>query len=322
MKAKLLILFTACFSLAADAPVQAQPGKVYRIGYLSPRNGPEQREEVFSKSLRDLGYIVGQNVVIEWRFAKEKPQRLAALAHELVQSKVDVIVTFTTPAIKAAKEATTRIPIVMANVGDPIAVGFVTSLARPGGNITGLTNLSPSLGGKRLELLKEIVPKLTRVALFWHPEAHAPALKELENDARGLGIATTPVAVRNSGDFESAFTAAAKIGADGLITLPNSMLVDFRKQLTELALTKRLPAIYPNREIAMAGGLMAYGPDINDNYRRAAMMVDKILKGTKPADLPVQQPTKFEFVINLKTAQQIGLIIPPNVLARADQVVR
>jgi putative ABC transport system substrate-binding protein len=309
--------------LTSTAFVQAQqPGKIYRVGYLSPRNGAEQREGIFAKGLRDLGYSEGQNIAIEWRFAEEKPERLPALANELVNLKTDVIVTFTTPAIKAAKEATTAIPIVMANVGDPIAAGFVTSLARPGGNITGLTNLSPALGGKRLELLKEVVPKLSRVAAFWHPDAHAPALKELENDARALRIELRPVTVRSSGDFESAFAAAAKARTEGLITLPTSLLVDFRRQLAELAMKRRLPAIYPNREIAMAGGLMAYGPDVNDNYRRAAILVDKILKGTKPADLPVEQPIKFELVINLKTAKQIGLTIPPNVLARADRVIR
>jgi putative ABC transport system substrate-binding protein len=301
---------------------QKSPGRVYRVGYLSPRNGPEQREEIFTKRLRDLGYSEGQNIVVEWRFAQETPERLPALANELVQLNVDVIVTFTTPAIKAAKEATKTIPIVMANVGDPIPAGFVASLARPGGNITGLTNLSPTLGGKRLELLKETVPKISRVAVFWHPDAHAPALKELEKDARGLRIELRPVTVRSSSDFDGAFAAAAKGRAEGLITLPTSLLVDFRKQLTDLAIKRRMPAIYPNREIAMAGGLMAYGPDVNDNYRRAAILVDKILKGTKPADLPVEQPTKFEFVINLKTAKQIGLTIPPNVLARADRVIR
>jgi putative ABC transport system substrate-binding protein len=320
---KVTVGFAFCAVLVAlYASVQAQPVKLYRIGYLSPRNGPEQREEIFSKHLRDLGYVEGQNIAFEWRFAQEKPERLPALARELVQSKVDVIVTYTTPAIKATKDATKTIPIVMANVGDPIAAGFVSSLAQPGGNVTGLTNLSPSLGGKRLELLKEMVPKLTRVALFWNPEAHAPALKELENDAQGLGVVTIPLAVRSSADFGTAFTAAAQARAEGLITLPSSMLVDFRKQLANLALERRLPAVFPNREIALAGGLMAYGPDINDNYRRAALLVDKILKGAKPADLPVEQPTKFELVINLKTAKQIGLRIPANVLARADRVIR
>ena len=319
-----LLISSLCAVLVALSSFAAaqEPRKIFRVGYLSPRTGPEQREEIFGTNLRDLGSIEGRNVIVEWRFAQEKPERLTALAHELVQLHVDVIVTFTTPAIKAAKEATKTIPIVMANVGDPVAAGFVVSLARPGGNITGLTNLSPSLGGKRLELLKEIVPKLTRVAVFWHPEAHVPSLKELENDARGLGVATTPIAVRNSSDFESAFVRASKARADGLITLPNSMLVDFRKQLTELALKRRLPAIFPNREIALAGGLMAYGPDINDNYKRAALMVDKILKGAKPADLPIERPTKFEMVINLKTAKQIGITIPPSVLARADRVIR
>jgi putative ABC transport system substrate-binding protein len=311
------VLFALCITAEAQ-----QPTRIYRVGYLSPRNGPEGREETFLKGLRGLGYVEGQNIVIEWRFAEEKPERLPGLAAELVRLNVDVLVTFTTPAVKATKQATKSIPIVMANVGDPIAAGFVASLARPGGNITGLTNLSSALGGKRLELLKEVIPKLSRVAVFWHPDAHAPSLRELENDARGLRVELSPAIVRSSADFESAFQAAAKARAEGLITLPNSLLVDFRKQITELAVKNRLPAIYPNREIVLAGGLMAYGPDINDNYRRAAILVDKILKGTKPADLPVEQPKKFEFVINLKTAKQIGVTIPPNVLARADRVIR
>ena len=319
----LVVLTLSSILVAFSVSVQAQqPAKVHRVGYLSPRNGPEQREESFAKGLRDLGYTAGQNIVIDWRFAQEKSERLPVLAAELVHSNVDVIVTFTTPASMAAKEATKTIPIVMANVGDPIAAGFVASLARPGGNITGLTNLSPALGGKRLELLKEIVPKLYRVAVFRHPDAHAPALRELDNDARGLRLELKPVTVRSSSDFDGAFAAAAKARADGLITLPTSLLVDFRKQLTDLSVKRRLPAIYPNREIAIAGGLMAYGPDVNDNFRRAAILVDKILKGAKPADLPVEQPTKFELVINLKTAKQIGLTIPPNVLAKADRVIR
>ena len=309
-------------SLLAHAAEAQQPKKVYRIGYLSARLRVGPREEAFLKGLRELGYVEGQNILIEWRFAKERPERLSALATELANLNVDVIVTYTTPAIQAAKQATKTIPIIMANVGDPVAAGFVASFARPGGNITGLTNLSPELGGKRLELLKEVSPKLSRAAVFWNPDAHAPALKQLENAARSLRVQLWPIDVRGPNDLDGAFEAAHKARADALITLPTSLLVDFRKQITELAMKRRLPAIYPNREIADAGGLMAYGPDILDNYRRAAVFVDKILKGAKPADLPVEQPMKFELVINLKTAKQIGLTIPPNVLARADKVIR
>jgi putative ABC transport system substrate-binding protein len=272
--------------------------------------------------LRELGYVEGQNIVIEWRFAEEKPERLGALAAELAKLNVEVIVTYTTPAIKAAMHATKSIPIVMANVGDPVAAGFVASLARPGGNVTGLTNLSPALGGKRLEILKEVLPKLYRVAVFWNPDAHTPALRELESNARSVGVEIRPVDVRVINDIDIAFETASKIRADGLLTLPNSLLVDQRVKVVSHALKRRLPAIYPNREIAEAGGLMAYGPEINENYRRAAVYVDKILKGTKPADLPVEQPRKFELVINLKTAKQIGVTIPSNVLARADKVIR
>ena len=313
----------AIILLATIFPAEAQQlNKPRRIGVLSPRLGIEQRDETFRKGLRELGYIEGQNLVIEWRFAEEKPERLPTLAAELVALKVEVIVTYTTPAIRAAKQSTTTIPIVMANVGDPIAAGFVESLARPGGNITGLSNLSPALGGKRLEILKEVSPKIARVAIFWNPEAHAPALKELESVAPALRVQLRSVTLRTIDDIESAFETAVKGQSEGLITLPNSLLVDQRAKITSLALKKKLPAIFPNREIADAGGLMAYGPDINENHRRAAVYVDKLLKGTKPQDLPVEQPMKFEFVINLKTAKQIGLTIPPNVLVRADRVIR
>jgi putative tryptophan/tyrosine transport system substrate-binding protein len=322
MNRNLLWVLTV-FLLSSVQPAEAQPAKrVYRIAVLSPRVGIEARDEIFREGLRELGYVEGQNIVIAWRFAEEKPERLGELAAELAKLNVEVIVTYTTPAIKAAMHATKTIPIVMANVGDPIARGFVVSLARPGGNVTGLTNLSSALGGKRLEILKEVLPKLSRVAVFWNPDAHTPALKELESDAGSLGVEIRPVDVRVIQDIDMAFETASKVKADGLLTLPNSLLVDQRVKVVSHALKKRLPAIYPNREIADAGGLMAYGPDINENYRRAAVYVDKILKGTKPADLPVEQPRKFELVINLKTAKQIGLTIPANVLARADKVIK
>jgi putative ABC transport system substrate-binding protein len=310
------ILFALCVS------VEAQPSKMYRIGWLSPRLGITAREETFRRGLRELGYIEGQNIIIEWRFAKEKPERLATLATELANLNVDVIVTYTTPAIKAASQATKTIPIIMANVGDPVAMGFVASLARPGGNITGLSNLSPTLGTKRLELLKEVLPKLSRAAVFWNPDARIPALKEIEKVAPSLRVEMRPIEVRLVEDIANAFEAASKARVDGVITLPNSLLLDQRKQVVSLAVKKRLPAIFPNWEIADAGGLMAYGPNVNNNFLRAAAYVDKVLKGTKPADLPIEQPMKFEFVVNLKTAKQIGVTIPPNVLVRADRVIR
>jgi putative ABC transport system substrate-binding protein len=300
----------------------AQAKKVFRVGVLSPRLRIEIRDETFRKGLYDLGYIEGQNIIIEWRFAEEKPERLAELAAELTSLNVDVIVTYTTPAIKAAMQATKTIPIVMANVGDPVAAGFVASLAQPGGNVTGLSNLSPDLGTKRLEILKEVFPKLSRVAVLWNPDAHGPAIKELEYVAPFLRVELRPAAVRVLKDIDTAFETVSKAQANGLITLPNSMLVDQRAQVVSLASKKRLPAIYPDRETAEAGGLMAYGPNTNDNFRRAAVYVDKILKGTKPADLPVEQPMKFEFIANLKAAKQIGVTIPPNVLVRADRVIR
>ena len=316
-----LALYAMHFSLSLSAEAQ-QANKPRRIGVLSPRLGIEPRDDTFRKGLRELGYIEGKNLVIEWRFAEEKPERLPALASELVDLNVEVIVTYTTPAIRAAKQATKTIPILMANVGDPIAAGFVESLARPGGNITGLSNLSPALGGKRFEILKEVSPKTSRVAVFWNPDAHSPALKELEGVAPAMRVQLRPLTVRTINDIESAFEEATKTKTEGLITLPNSLLVDQRAKIVSLASKRSFPAIFPNREIAEAGGLMAYGPDINENHRRAAVYVDKILKGIKPQDLPVEQPMKFEFVINLKTAKQIGLTIPPNVLARADGVIR
>jgi putative ABC transport system substrate-binding protein len=323
MKRQITVVALCAMLLALNFPVEAQQGsKPHRIGVLSPRMGIEPRDETFRKGLRELGYIEGQNLIIEWRFAEEKPERLAALANELVQLKVDVIVTYTTPAIRAAKQATKSIPILMANVGDPIAAGFVESLARPGGNITGLTNLSPALNGKRLEILKEVSPKVSRVVVFWNPDAHMSALKELESVVPALRVQLRPVQVRTIHDIESAFETAANARAEGLITLPNSLLVDQRAKIAALAIQKRFQAIFPNREIAEAGGLMSYGFDVNENFRRAAVYTDKLLKGVKPQDLPVEQPMKFEFVINLKIAKQIGLTIPPEVLARATKLIK
>jgi len=298
--------------------------RIPRIGILGARSAAQSADRISAirQGLSELGYIEGKNITFEYKWAEGKVERLPDLAAELVNLNVDVIVTYTTPAIKAVTQATKTIPIVMAAVGDPVAAGFVASLARPGGNVTGLSNRSPELGGKRLEILKEVFPKLSRVAVIWNPDAHTFALKELERVAPSLRVELRPADVRAIKDIASAFETASKVRANGLITLPNSLLVDQRAEIVSLALKKHLPAIYPSREIADAAGLMAYGPDINANYRRAAVYVDKILKGTKPADLPVEQPMKFEFIVNLKAAKQIGLTIPPNVLVRADRVIR
>jgi ABC-type uncharacterized transport system substrate-binding protein len=242
-----------------------------------------------------------------------------------VRLKVDVIVTASTPAIRAVEQATKTIPIVMANVGDPVAQGFVASLARPGGNITGFTNLSPDVSTKRLELLKETSPKIVRVAIIWNARQHGPAMKQLENAAPSLRLQLQPVEVQVPDQLATAIEVMTRERAEGLLTLPNPLLRQHergRREIIEFTLRQRIPSMHEAGEYVLSGGLMAYGPDERNNYRRAASHVDKILKGANPADLPVEQPTKFEFVVNLRTAKQIGLTIPPNVLARADRVIR
>jgi putative ABC transport system substrate-binding protein len=303
-----------------------QPKKIPRIGFLNalfPTTNPA-RIEAFRQGLRDVGYVEGKNIIIDYRYAERKVDRLPALAAELVHLKVDVIVTSASQETRAAKEATNTIPIVMINEGDPVATGFVASLARPGGNITGLSTLSPELSGKRLELLKEILPKLSRVAVLGSSTSpdNTDTLRELETAAQELKIKLQYLDVLNPNDIETAFRAAGKEGADAVIVLSNSMLTSQRRQIIDLAVKSRLPASYARPEFVESGGLMTYGVSLIDNSRRAASYVDKILNGANPADLPVEQPTKFELVINLKTAKQIGLIIPPNVLARADRVIR
>jgi putative ABC transport system substrate-binding protein len=275
--------------------------------------------------LRELGYVEGKNIILEYRYAEGKFERLPDLAAELVRLKVDVIVTASTPAIRAAQHATNTIPIVMANVGDPIAQGFVASLARPGGNITGFTNLSPDLSTKRLELLKEVSPKIRRVAVFQNAAQHWPAMKEVEKAAKFLRVQLQVLEVRGSNDLEMAFAAITRERADALMTLPNPLLrLDDRprKRIVDFTLNRRMPSMHEGDQYVEAGGLMSYGPDDEDNFRRAATYVDKILKGTKPAELPVQQPMKFEFVVNLKAAKQIGLTVPPNLLVRANRVIK
>jgi putative ABC transport system substrate-binding protein len=282
------------------------------------------RTEALRLGLRELGYIEGKTITVEWRYAEGKLDRLPELAGELVRLKVDlIVVTETTPAL-AAKSATSAIPIVMANVGDPVGAGLVASLARPGGNITGLATLAQEVVGKRLELLKEIIPKLSRVAVFGSSTSASSAqeLKGAEPAAGALGIKLQLLDIVSSTGVESAFRAAGKERADAVLVLSSGTIANRRQEIAELAIKSRLPAIYYRPEFVEAGGLMSYGVSFTDVDRRAAIYVDKILKGAKPADLPVEQPTKFELIINLKTAKQIGLTIPPNVLARADRVIR
>jgi putative ABC transport system substrate-binding protein len=314
--------------VVAGAVAQAQqPAKVPQIGYLTgpPLSATVRVREAFRQGLRELGYVEGKNIVIEWRSWEGKRDRQRALAVELVHLKVDVIVAVGSSDIRAAKEATSTIPIVMVSSGDPVASGFVASLARPGGNVTGLATLRPELSGKRLELLKEIVPRLSRVAVFASPGSgdNAQILKELDLAAAPLGVELQHLDIRSPKDFETAFQAATKGRAEAvLIQLPGPVLTPRRKDVTELAVKSRLPLMYEGTEVVEVGGLMSYGVSSTDRYRRAATYVDKILKGAKPADLPVEQPMKFEFVVNLKAAKQIGLTIPPNVLVRADRVIR
>ena len=303
-----------------------QPTKIPRIGYLSASSTSNNaaRIEAFRQGLRELGYVEGKNIVIEWRHAEEKLDHLPALAVELVRLKVDVIVTAGPPATRAAKGATSTIPIVMGFDNDPVGNGFVASLARPGGNITGLANLNPELSGKRLELLKEIIPRLSRVAVFGESTfpGNTQSLRETELAAGAFGVKLQYLEVLGPKDIETAFGAARKGRAEAVLVLQSPIFNSQRKQIVELAVKNRLPAIYSAAEWMEDGGLMTYSASLTDLFRRVATYVDKILKGTKPADLPVEQPTKFEFVINLKAAKQIRLTIPPNVLARADKVIR
>jgi putative tryptophan/tyrosine transport system substrate-binding protein len=303
-----------------------QPNKVPRIGYLSvlSPSSDSTRNQAFRLGLRELGYVDGQNVVIESRYAEGNLARLPNLAHELLRIKVDVVLAGGSTAIRAMKNATNVVPIIMAHGSDPVELGYVASLAKPGGNITGLTHLAPELGGKRLELLKDIVVQLSRVAVLTDPGTggHGPQIKELEIGGRPLDLQLRPIEVRDLNNLESAFSAMSKWGAGAFIGLQQPTLDRMRARIVDLAAKNRLPAMYPNSEYVDDGGLMSYAADIVAMFRRSATYVDKALKGTKPADLPVEQPTKFEFVINLKTAKDIGLRIPANVLARADRVIR
>jgi putative ABC transport system substrate-binding protein len=313
-------------ALCVSAEEQQVP-KVPRVGYLIPSISVNRSyTEAFRQGLRDLGYVEGKNLVIEWRANEGKLDRNPALAAELVRLKVDVIVAVGSGEIRAAKETTAAIPIVMVRGGDPVGSGYVASLARPGGNITGLALLRPELSGKRLELLKEIVPKLSRVAVLASSGSadYTLVLKEIELATGPLGVKLQSLNILSPKDFETAFRDAAKGRADAvLFRMPGPILSPRRTEIAAaLAVKSRLPVIYESAQEVDAGGLMSYGVNASDLYRRAATYVDKILKGAKPADLPVEQPTKFEFIINLQAAKQIGLTIPPNVLARADRVIR
>jgi putative ABC transport system substrate-binding protein len=304
-----------------------QAAKVHRIGFLAvgSREGRAFLIEGFLQGLREHGYVEGQNIVIEYRFSDDRNDRLPELAAELVNLKVEVIVASGTPASFAAKQATSRIPIVMGGISaNPVDTGLIASLAHPGGNITGMSMMSSQLSGKRLELLKEIVPGLARVAVFWNPPnpAYGPILKELEAAAPTLGLKLQRLEVRVPGDFEGAFKSATRQRAGALILPGDPLTANHRKVVADLALKYRLPATMDIKEFAEAGGLLSLGVDLVDSYRRAATHVDKILKGANPADLPMEQPTKFDLVVNLKTSRALGLTIPQSVLQQATQVIQ
>jgi putative ABC transport system substrate-binding protein len=290
--------------------------------YAAP--GPSPELEAFRQGLREVGYIEGQNISVEYRFANGQVEQLSALAAELIQLKLDVIVTPGTPASVAAKKATSTIPIVFAGVADAVGAGLVTSLARPGGNITGLTSISAALGGKRLELLKGVAPKASRVAVLYNPAdpSNMLVLTELQESSRPLGLTLLPHPVRGPGDFEGAFAAISRERAQALFVAAGVLTTEHRKTLVDLAARNRIPTMWGERQFVEVGGLMSYAVNFYDEIRRAAAYVSKILKGAKPADLPVEQPTMFELVINLKAAKALGLTISPSLLSRADQVIQ
>jgi putative ABC transport system substrate-binding protein len=326
-KASLSSILVAVLLLALGVIVEAQqPKKVPRIGFLGG-NSPSvisARVDAFRQGLRDLGYIEGENILAEYRWAEGKADRLPDLAAELLRLKVEIIVTQGTQATLVAKQATNTIPIVTVGAGDLVGEGLVASLARPGGNVTGATNIDPDLSAKRLELLKETFPKVSRVAVLYHggPGGDHEELKETQTAARALGIQIQPLEVKDPSQFLDAYAAMKKKQASALIIFHGTFTAFNRRQLVELAIKNRLPTMCGEPDWSAAGGLISYGHDRRDQWRRAAYFVDKILKGAKPGDLPVEQPKKFELVINLQTAKQIGLAIPPNVLARVDKVIK
>ena len=325
-KIAVCLLTTALLSIAPFASAQ-QPKKVPRIGVLAQSSALflSTHFEAFREGLRELGYVEGKSIVIEYRYAEGELDRLPALADELVRLKVDVIVASSTVSVLAAKKATKEIPVVFETIGDPVASGVVASLARPGGNITGLTMGSGAdLYGKRLELLKETIPKLTRAAILWNPMNTAAqlALKQSQATAQALNLQIQSLEVRRPEDIEPAFDAATRAKTGAMMITQNAPITTYRQRIVDLAVKHRLPLIYPQRQWPDTGGLMSYGSNVDDIYRRLASYVDRILKGAKPADLPVERSTKLELIINLKAAKQIGLTIPPNLLARADKVIK
>ena len=328
MKKLFRLLLIVAFWGAGPVAQAQQPPRIPRIGYVSGPGGPNNpspADEAFQQGLRDLGYIAGKNILVEYRYAEGNLDRLPGLVAELVQLKVDVLFVSNLPAIRAAKEATKTIPIVMVTTVDPVATGLIDSLAHPGGNITGLTSLTRELSGKRLELFKEAVPKISRVGVLWDSNAPGPVLgfKEYEAAARALKIPLQSLEVRGpKPDLEGAFQAAAKSRTTAIITILNPVLGRYKKQIADLAITNRKPSMCENSEYVEVGCLMSYATNNAESYRRAAVFVDKILKGTKPQDLPVEQPMRFDFIVNLKTAKQIGVTIEPNVLVRANRVIR
>ena len=325
MSMKAITLVVALILPLTLAPLaEAQPAKVARIGFLAPTSASSnpERVEALWAGLRDLGYVEGKNIVIEFRWAEGKFDRLPDLAAELVRLKVDVIVTATTPGIRAAKNATTTIPIVMATSGDPVGFGFVASLARPGGNVTGSSLFAPELSAKRLELLKETLPRAQRVAVLLNPDnsINERNLPAMERTARSLKVGLQRFEVRRPNEFKDVFSAMAKQRVDAVALPEDDFLNANRSGIAELAAKQRLPSI-GRKDFAEAGGLIGHGVNFPDLYRQAAIFVDKILKGAKPADLPIEQPTKFELIVNMKTARTLGLTIPQSVLARADQII-
>jgi len=319
---RLVFGWVAALLFALGSSAQAQ-SKIPHVGILFIGGRDQPHLEDFKQGLRELGYSEGKNIILEYRYAEGKYDRLPGLAQEFVREKVDIIVTTSTYSALIAHKETHTIPIVMTS-GSPIERGLAESLAKPGGNVTGLSVLIPELSGKRVELLKESFPKITRVATLWSPGSNEAVLglKETEQAAHALSIPLHLVKVEARDDIEKAFAALPKANVNALLVVLSPQVTFYSKTIVDLALKQRLPGMYPTRQFAEEGGVMAYGPLIGDLYRRAATYVDKILKGAKPADLPVEQPTKFEFVVNLKTAKQIGLTIPPNVLARADRVIK
>jgi len=327
MKTILIGLLATLFLSTVTYTEAQQTKRTFRIGYLtvSSLSAEASRIEAFRRGLKDLGYIEGQTFVFEQRSAAGMYERLPELADELIRNNVDFILSGGSSATRVAQKVTSTVAIIMATTtDDPVTAGFVASLARPGGNITGLSLISTELSGKRLELLKEVLPRALRAAVLLNPDnpGHASRLKEMEAAARVIGMTLQSLAVRSSHDFESAFRTAVKGRADVLNVMGDALFNTHRRGMVDLAIKNRLPAMYDRDDFVEAGGLMSYGADVDDLYRRAAFYVDKVIKGVKPADLPVEQPTKFEFIVNLKAAKQIGLTIPPNVLARADRVIR